>query len=254
MLFGTTRQSGEVLVGTPCYRLQGLAVLDRLPGTAAEARSADFKVIVHGASPEQVRWSAHLVLPAGQQSVAMPFVADALGHELQLWVTRPEGEAGGLLAGYRELEITNAVEAKGPPQLWNDRLPVIEVTPELVQSLLGAVAWRPQQLVVRAGQPTAAGLALGPGGEVWLHTEAMLGEITGQLRAQPSAGGPAWVRVLWYKGGRLQILQQSWLQPGQAMDFRAWTAEPGGWIGLKVGKSDGGATIVARVVATTLAP
>ncbi|AOS44959.1 hypothetical protein Verru16b_02028 [Lacunisphaera limnophila] len=255
LLLGTTRAAGHVLLRAPSYRFGGKAVLDRLPGAGDGPLSADVKVIVHGAIPEEVRWSGRLELPAGQQSVTVPFLADGHGKQLLVWITRPEEMAGRVLAGVRDLEITHAFEQLGEAPRLRDDVPADSpADPELGTSLFGPIAWRPQQLVVRGGWATAGGLALPPGGELWLHTEGMTGEVSGQLVCADVAGTPPAVRVLWYKGGRVQILQQGWLSRDQPFAFRVWTAEPGGWIGVMVEPTAGAAPAVARVLNSTLIP
>ena len=254
-LLGTTRRAGEILVQTPVYRMRGVAVVERQPGAGDGPLSAECKVIVHGASPEDVRWFAPVNLAAGQKSLTVPFEADGAGKQLLLWVNQPAGQEGKLLVGYRELEITHAAEAPGgAPQLQDENLADLPVTPEMARGFFAELPWRPQQFVTRGGRAATSGLELPPWGELWLRTPVMAGVINGRLEATGSATRPTMVRVLWYKGGRLQILQQLWVARDQPVDFHAWTAEPGGWIGLVVERGAGASPVVARVTDTTLAP
>lgn len=255
LLLGTTRSTGHVLLRAPTYRFGGKAVLDRLPGAGDGPLVADLKIIVHGAIPEEVRWSARIELPAGEQSVSVPFLADGHGKQLLVWITQPEEMRGRVLAGVRDLEITHAFELPGgAPQLREVVLAESPATPELANSLFGPITWRPRQLVVRDGWATEQGLALRPGGEVWLHTPDMTGVVRGQLTCAEVAGSPPFVRVFWYKGGRVQILQQGWLSRDQPFEFHAWTAEPGGWIGITVESSADAAPAIARLTSSTLTP
>jgi hypothetical protein len=247
-VLGSSREVGQALLTRPGYRMQGRVVLQRLARAGDGPLTADFKIIVHGASPENVRWSAHVELPAGRQTAELPLSFDSGGQPLLLWVTQPAGQAGRLFAGYRELEILHAVEAAdGAPRL-RDGLPAdVPVTPELADSLFGGLAGRPARLTVRGGEPGAAGLQLSPGGEAWFPAEGIAGAVQGRMRMAPGTGRPPFVRVLWCKGGRLQILQQAWLQRGQEYAFRAWAAEPGGWIGVVVSPGDGQAPVEVRL-------
>ena len=180
----------------------------------------------------------------------MPFEADGAGKQLLLWVNQPAGQEGKLLVGYRELEITHAAEAPGgAPQLQDENLADLPVTPEMARGFFAELPWRPQQFVTRGGR--AATTMSRP--STALMT-VMAGVINGRLEATGSATRPTMVRVLWYKGGRLQILQQLWVARDQPVDFHAWTAEPGGWIGLVVERGAGASPVVARVTDTTLAP
>jgi hypothetical protein len=255
LLLGTTRAAGHALLQVPSYRFGGKAVLDRLPGTGDGLLVADFKIIVHGASPEDVRWSGRIEVPAGEQSASIPFLADGHGKRLLIWITRPPEMEAQVLAGVRELEITHAYDLPGgAPRLRDGVLPEVAVTPELAHTLFGEINWRPQQLVVRGAWATEKGLALPPGGEVWLHTKDMTGLISGHLDFSPDLGSAPAVRVLWYKGGRVQIMQQVWLTLDQPFEFRVWTAEPGGWIGITVEAIEGAAPVVVRVTDSTLTP
>jgi hypothetical protein len=255
LLLGTTRAAGHALLRVPTYRFGGKAVLDRLPGVGDGPLVADFKIIVHGASPEKVRWSGRVELPAGEQSVSVPFLADGHGKRLMIWINRPAEMEGRVLAGVRELEITHAFELTGGAPLLRDSvLPETSGTADLTQSLLGEINWRPQQLVVRGGWATERGLVLPSGGEVWLHTKDMTGVISGHLKISSAFGTQPAVRVLWYKGGRVQIMQQGWLVRDQPFEFRAWTAEPGGWIGNVVDPIEAAAPVVVQVTSSNLTP
>lgn len=254
-VLGTLRPAGQVLVRTPVYRLGGSIVLSRRPDADDGPLMADAKVIIHGANPEDVRWAARLELPAGRQSLAVPFQADGFGKQLLIWLIQPADQTDKLLVGLRDLEITHAIDpAGGAPLLQDETMPDSPPTSELAQSLFGEITWRPRQLVVRGGRAGAQGLELPPWGELWLRTSEMTGEIRGQLTGGATSGRPTLARVLWYKGGRLQILQHVWVQPEQPAEFRAWTAEPGGWIGVVIERGTGALPVNVRFTRSTLAP
>ncbi len=255
LLFGTTRAAGHILLQAPSYRLGGIAVIDRLPGAGDGPLLADFKIIVHGASPEEVLWSGRVELPAGEQSVSVPFLADGHGRKLLIWITLPAEMPGRVLAGVRELEITHAHDLPGAaPRLRDQTLPETPATRDIAQSFFGPSDWRPQQMTVRGGWATEQGLALSPGGEIWFRTANMTGVVQGQLMGLVDSDSPPFVRVLWYKGARVQIIQQGRLSRERPFDFRIWTPEPGGWIGILLEAGDGDGSATVRVIETTLAP
>ena len=255
LLLGTSRREGSVLLRTPTHHFRGLAVLNRLPAAGDRPLYADFKATIHGSIPEEVRWSARLELPAGQQSVSMPFEADAGGRLMLLWVYQPAEKPALSFGGYRELEITHAIESTGRPRLRSDSPADVAATPELAGSFFGPVAWRPQQLILRGGGvPGPDGLQLPAGGELWLHTDNMTGEIKGEIsRAEPAGGAPT-VRVVWYKGGRLQLMQSGQVPAGSPFAFHVWTAEPGGWIGILLDPGSAVSPAQVRVTGATLTP
>jgi hypothetical protein len=252
VVLGTSWPEGSVLLQTPVRRFRGVAVLARLPGGGDGPVTAEFKVIVHGAVPEHVRWSTQVELPASQPSVAVPFEVDASGDSVML-VTRRLDQVGGVFAGYREIEITHAIEvAGGAPQLRPAPAADTAVTPELAGLLFGDVTWRPQQLTMRGGRPGGGGLGLPAGGELWLHSEGMQGEIHGLLSLAENSP-PVLARVVWYKGGRLQVLQNGWLTAGQPIALKAWTAEPGGWFGVLL-EGDPSAAATVRLTSASISP
>ena len=254
IVLGTAWPEGSVLLTTPVRRFRGVAVLARLPGGGAGAVTAEFKAIVHGATPESVRWSTKVELPAGQASLTVPFEVDASGESIML-ITQRADQIAGVFAGFREIEITHAIESGPGAPVLHPAVPAeTAASPELAASLLGGVAWRPQRLVVRGGRPGVEGLELGAGGEVWLHTDGMNGDIRGRLVSAGGAGRPTLVRALWYKGGRLQSLEYLWVARDQPADFHVWTGEPGGWLGLVVEHGDGASPVIARVKSSTVAP
>ena len=91
------------------------------------------------------------------------------------------------------------------------------------------------------------------GGELWLHTPGMTGEIRGRLLGL-AAGSSPMVRVVWYKGGRLQLMQQGQIPADRPFEFHVWTAEPGGWIGILVDPGAAGPAVQVRIDACTLTP
>lgn len=253
-LLGTVGEAGQVLLRVPIFRLRGVAMVHRMPGGKSGPLQAHFKVIVHGAVPEDVRWSQAIELPAGQDEVKVPFEVDGSGKQLLLWVMQPGGQQRALLAGYRDLEITHAGEVPGAPHLRPYQTPEAAPEPALGASLFGDIAWRPAELVVRNGRPADDGLELLPGGEAWLHSAGMVGEFHGRVTCAESAGRPSVARVVWYKGGRLQILQQEQLSRERPFEFHAWTAEPGGWFGVLLDVGEGLAPARVRITRSTLQP
>lgn len=252
---GTTRTDGAVLLTAATNDLRGVVVLERLPGAGNQAVSAIVKAVVHGATPENSRWSARLELPAGEQSLRVPFTAEGQGNALLLCTWLAPESRGTLFVGFRDLEILNGTDSPGPaPILRASRAGEVEVTPALADSLFGSITWRPRQLELRGASAGTSGLELSAGGEAWLHTDGMLGEVRGQLTRSSANGRAPFVRVVWYRGGRVQILQQYFVQDGQVADFHAWAPEPGGWIGVLVDAGEGVAPVVVRVTSNTLTP
>jgi hypothetical protein len=248
IMLGIMGGEGRLRVAEPTYRFGADAVVERSSHAGPGTLQADFRVTVHGANPEVLLWSGRLEMAPGVARVAVPFKVDAMRRNLLLQISVPGDQTGQLMAGYRNFQISHAVEsAGGPPKLRPSDRTDTQLTPALTESLFTGVAWRPEKLVVRGGGPGAQGLELAPGGEVWMHSPEMSGEIRGQLTFDGAAGGSPMVRVVWYKGGRLQMMQQGQIPAGGAFDFHVWCAEPGGWFGILVDQTAGTAPTRVRV-------
>ncbi len=252
IMLGIMGGAGRLRVAEPTYRFGADAVVALGSHAKSGPLSADFRVTVHGANPEILLWSGRVELAPGQAEAAVPFKVDAMGRNLLLQVAVPAGQTGQIMAGFRNFQISHAIEAAGgPPSLRPTRWPDLPATAALGDSLLAAVAWRPEQVVVRGGSVGDPGLELSPGGEVWLHTPNVVGEIRGRLTFAAAAGSAPTVRVVWYKGGRLQMMQQGPVPTNGEFAFHAWSGEPGGWFGILV--DDGAGTAPVRAQVTTAA-
>jgi hypothetical protein len=254
-MLGVTRGEGRLLLTAPAYRFGGEAVLERLPADQIHPVRAQFKIIVHGAAPEQVRWEQSIELAPNENRKVVPFSLDAMAQHLELQVSVIGAANDRVAAGYRNFSITHSIEGEGPPALRAAAAPPVAGDEAMARALLGDIAWRPRQLVTRAGQPTADGAVLPAGGEIWWHSENMMGEVRGQVRAVSSdPNATPLVRVVWCKGGRLQLLQQGPVPAGGTFDFRAWCAEPGGWIGVLLDPGLPSVRASVRVQAATMEP
>ncbi len=252
LVMGVKGGQGSMQLATPTYRFGGDAVLVRTAG--AGAVRADFKVVVHGAVPEEVRWAATIDLPAGETAVTVPFKLDTLGRSMLLQITVPDEFFGQVVAGYRNLQITHAIETEGgAPRLRAGAAAEQDLLAEASGPLWGEVTWRARHAVTRGGRMSDAGVVLPAAGELWLHTPGMSGELRGRITA-PTAGARPLVRVVWCKGGRLQIMQQGHVPENGAFDFHVWTAEPGGWIGVVVDPGQDTAPAVVRLLSASFAP
>jgi len=101
------------------------------------------------------------------------------------------------------------------------------------QSALLPIGWNPSAVYLRDGHAGSSGFELSPGGEIWIRLSGLYKEIAG-IASVPT--GPALladpvVRVLFYKGSRLDVLTQSAIRdPDRQFEFNAWSPEPDGWL------------------------
>ncbi len=75
------------------------------------------------------------------------------------------------------------------------------------------------------------------GDEIWFKPASPVQEFVGKatLIASDLDTGHPIVRVVWYRGGRLEVMHQdSFKSPDGVMSFRAWPPEDDGWFGILV--------------------
>lgn len=246
VMLGVMGGEGRLLVSKPTYRFGADVVLERTSVAAEEPLYANFKVIEQGAVPEKVRWAGRLELPPGEARAELPFVVDALGKQLQLRVFVPDEFEGLVSAGYRNFQVTHAIDASGgPPRLREGVAEDQEADERVIVKLMGTHEWRPKRVVLR-GISRGTPHILPPNSEIWLRTEGLVGEIRGQLFVAGQAADRPTVRVIWYKGGRMQIMQQGQIPGDRPFNFHVWCAEPGGWIAILVDQA-GETTDAARL-------
>lgn len=254
VIMGTRHSAGAVLLNTPTYRMKGVAMIDRLPGTGDNPVEVRARITVHGSTPEELLWSAHLQLQPGEQTKRLPFVIDPGGRRVMFWISTDRPGRSPVFAGYRELEIEAAVE--GPieaPALRGDVSTARMAKPTELDALFDRLKWRPEYLLLRDAQVDAEGAELAPGGELWFHTQNMTGLVEGGVKnLSANTTGPM-VRVVWYKGGRLQLMQNDVVPAGGSYPFRVWTAEPGGWIGVLTDRSDS-AAVKVKITSAQMQP
>lgn len=235
-VLGAVGRSGQVLLNEPVNRLRGTAEVYRMPGAGDGSIVVRFRVFVHGATPEETLWREDVRLAPGEAMRQVPFVVDPGARRVVLMVN--QDDAGGrreAFAGFRDLEILGAVESAEPvPTLRAGAAAATAATAAERAALFAGVGWRPHALELRGALRADDGLVIESGGEIWFHTDYMTGDLNGVVSCvDPAAGGPM-VRVVWYKGGRLQPVQNGSVPASGAYPFHVWAAEPGGWIGILV--------------------
>lgn len=230
---GVTHGVGKISLGVPIQRLGSEAIVQRLDGAGSDPVYADFRVVLHNS--RIVRWNERLELPAGQSRISIPWLVDGSGEPVDLEVEIPPVFSQQIGAGYRNPRITDTgarIDAETAPYLRPIRLVDEPITP--LDQFLPA-AWRPDDLTLRSGRVTPAGIELQAGGEFWLRANGRLSELSGEVFMAENAHGSSLpiIRVVWYKGGRLEVIQQETLaSPTAKFHFRAWSAEPDGWFGI----------------------
>lgn len=237
---GTAQGTGTLRLLTASYRMSVEAVIRRTDPTLPSAVKLRFRAF--GIEGEKLleRGSFEAELPAGEDEKVVPTTIDPGGLPMFFMVDVPAELSGRIQVGWRGLRLSHTLDdPDDPPLVRSDAGQVWPVSERYRAALLPDA---PREVGVYArivGEPSADGVTLAPGGEIWLRAK---GGLTLQFTVRPdgSLRPPALpvVRVLYYKGGRLEVLTQDAIRSMDPVRLRAWCAEGDGWIGVLLDRSD----------------
>jgi hypothetical protein len=248
MFLGVTHGAGRMVLTTISNRVEGEVVLRRLQPSPRVPLSAKFLIYAQAGEARFERWSRQVELAADQDEVVVPYAIDSSHLETLFTVELPANEAGIAAAGWRGPRITHTGEG-GPAEptwLFHSDAPAVRLDEPALAALLPA-NWRPLEAFMRNGRLTADGLELSPGGEIWLRVGGIVTAVDGVATIAPG-GIPPMVRSMWYGGSRLEVFTETPVRStDHTMEFRAWCAEPGGWLVLAVDPLNGAAAARLKI-------
>lgn len=239
---GTFNRRGSFIFERPSLRLNGQFVVQRETETAPlHEQDVTVKFAIYDATiPENTTgaliWQETATLPAGEGELVQDYHIDSRGRPVRFVTEIPPEHETGLRAGYLLPRITHSGDAfDRPPQL---RLPA--ASPEFSGKDLAAKVlppeWAEDTVVLsRGAQIHGDQVHLLSGSELWLKPKRPIREIRGKITFAhpPSHVRSPIVQVVWYRGGRLELLRQGVVHPPDATyHFDAWPAEPDGWYGI----------------------
>lgn len=234
---GITSSTGEMELATPSNRTIGEAVLKR---TAAERKMnvpVHFEVRAKAGEARYPRWQANVLLPEDKDELVLPTeLIDASGLPLIFTVTIPESLAGQVVAGWRGPRMQDVVDhSSEPPLLQTGAWPVGPAGKNLSKAALPKTL-QDAPVFTRNASLLDEQCRLLPGGELWVHLHGLYSKIT--ITAKPANAPPlpveARVRVIFYKGGRLESFHPAMDPQTGTIHFTAWSPENDGWLGILV--------------------
>lgn len=251
-------RSGTVFSFTaPCNRLGGVAVVQRLPDAPAGPVTAELIVRYTRPDAPEHAWRQAVTLPAGVAETAVEYAVDARQQPLEFAVEIPTTAAGTICAGWSGPRVQHAQADDAEPQGLH-AAPIAgswihdDATPQLRPT-----GWRPDAVFLRGATLDGETFTLSAGGELWLRADRPLTELlaTAWLPSEGAAGRLPYLRLVWYKGGRIELLTQAALRAeDRRLELRAWSAEPEGWIGLLVDPSPNTPATLVRIDSARPAP
>ncbi|MBI3887088.1 MAG: hypothetical protein HY302_15380 [Opitutae bacterium] len=246
---GTTGRTCEVELSAPSRRASGEAVLRRLaPPNGHSAAAVRFRVYAVDQGGRYLRWSEDLVLPPGGAELVVPTGRlDASGLPLLFTAEVPESMAGRVAAGWRALALWDSIDTA-------ERPPLLQEGAALVRSAVGdfraavlkdALAGSP--VFVRNSWLENGACRLSAGGEVWIRLSGIFSNI--ELTATSRAGSrenPK-LRVVFYKGGRIETFHPADTDVPGTVRFTAWSPENDGWLGVLANPDHAGPGCIIRI-------
>lgn len=229
----TDRGSGMLEIDAPSYRVSAEAVLRRV-GSGRSSVPVTFAAYATTGTTRYLRWSKELSLPEGSDELIVPTgQIDASGLVLTLSVTVPDGAAGTVLAGWREPRLWNTVGGEKHPPLIQEGATRVDPAPSVIRQALLPAALADAEVFTRNVRLQDGECLLAPRGELWIRVPAILSKIEFVSRVIDSApeGFPQ-LRVIYYKGGRLEFFHPTFEAGTKVARYTAWSSESGGWLAL----------------------
>lgn len=237
---GTYRGRGSFLFDRASFRMNGEALITRIPQTEDRAASATFKVLdatIEENNGGSVLWEETTTLPPGEPEIRVNYHLDTRGRPTRFVVEVPDESQGLIRAGWKLPNITHSdFRPTDPPPMRHPTLVALEITDDVRRALLPE-PWRNDvDIIARGGSFENGKVIIARGGELWIRPRRPIARLHGF--AGLVEGGIAAARVIWYRGGRIQVLQQEWITSvGNPMGINAWPAEIDGWYGVLIDPS-----------------
>ncbi len=234
---GTTRSGAVFTFAAPSNRLAGSAIVQRLPDGADGPLTVDLIIRYTRPDAPSEAWRQPVTLPAGAAETTVEYSVDARQQPLVFAVEIPGAAAGSVCAGWFGARLQHAQADPGEPVgLHPPRHPGRWLEPATLPTA-PPNGWRADAAFLRGAVPAGEDFSVSAGGELWFRADRPLAEFRANVRlpdGSPRTNLPC-IRLVWYKGGRLELLTQAPLRAEDArLELRAWSAEPEGWIGILV--------------------
>ncbi|MEY3774808.1 MAG: hypothetical protein RLZZ129_1588 [Verrucomicrobiota bacterium] len=250
---GTGHASGTVDVDTPCQRMSAEYVLMRPNKDEAGPISLRLSIDAKMDSSLLPRWAADVTLPDGaSELVVQTAQIDGSGLPLRFSVTIPEESSGKVIAGWRAFQLWDTPDRENAAPILRPSIADLLGANEDIRKVLAPVSLRDTPVYLRGGRAEADGLLLPAGGEVWLRMQGLYTDINILARLlEPEGNDLPELKVVYYKGGRLERVASTADESAGTLRFSAWTPETGGWIGILADPQPGSPSMLVKIETAT---
>lgn len=230
---GSHSRVSEVEISAPSNRASGEAVLKRLVPASGEMEAVRFRVWAKNLEERYPRWSQDLVLEEGKDELIIPTDRlDASSRPLLFTVEIPGSMAGKVAAGWRALTLWDSIDGTNlPPLLQPGAAPANVAGAALRQAVLKD-GFGDLPVFVRNAWMESGACRLSPGGEVWIHLTGIFTKIEVMAKEPGLSLANPRMKVVYYKGGRLETFHPAATQEAGTVRYAAWSPENGGWLGI----------------------
>ncbi len=259
-----TTETGALFMGTPedraVVRFDGIAnqlvvraVIKRLAAGSDEEIAARFLFEYDIDGVWHKLQEQTLTLPAGESELVQEIAFDGRRHFIRFTAEALDRPANDAIVGWFPPTMLHSLdENTPPPPLFRNPNPVIPV-PDGFTAAAIQTDWIPDEIFLRGGYLENGAWWLRDGSQIWLKSAEGLGAFDGEITVtDPGEGRLPTVRIVWYKGGRLQVMEQFTLpHDSRTRGFHAWSSGPDGWFGVLI--DAGSTTLPAQIKITKTA-
>lgn len=252
IFFGTDHDgTATVYLDWKGSRAMAKGIIRRLDPISDEAMGASFFIEYNVDGDWHLIEERRLELAPEESEKNFEVLFDGRQRELRFRTILDEGIEEIASSGWMAPTLLHSSPTEGPPPpLIRHPLPESPATEERLKAF-NHTDWIPDDIFLRGGRVTDEGYLLEPGGQIWLKVNHPLKALNGQVtvpKSVPRGVVMPLVRVLWYKGGRVQIARQERLDPtSRHHQFHSWSAGPDGWIGILMDPLPGVAPVVVEI-------
>ena len=202
---GAASRTGEIEISAPSNRASAEAVLLRLSPAGGPTEKIRFRAYAKDQEKRYLRWSEDLALPEGADELIVPTGRlDASGMPLLFTMEIPDAMAGKLAAGWRALTLWDSIDRGERPPLLQAGAALVKLANGELRAVLQKEALAGAPVIVRNSWLEDGVCRISPGGEVWIHLSGLYSKIELSAKSPASSGENPKVRVVYYKGGRLE--------------------------------------------------
>jgi len=247
---GITQGHGEVKLDVRSHRAAGEIVLKRINPAVRPVGTVRFEIFASEGSARYPRWAKEVPLPAEQDEITLPSdIIDASSQPVVFTVTIPDALAGQVVAGWRALALADSMDGPDlPPVLVPDTWQATEASPG-IKALMLPPGLKAAPVYLRNTWVEDGVVKVRPGGEIWVRLPGLFSKISIVMKSigRTPATTDQVVRVIYYKGGRLDEFATLVLRGDAPVALNAWSPANDGWLAVLADPAQTAALITVKI-------